>query len=42
MFYTALDKVNWSQPKMEKLYVYVKAYNSIEELSWELSCGEIK
>ena len=25
MFYIALDKANWSQPKIEKLYIYIKA-----------------
>ena len=24
-FYIALDKANWSQPKMEKSYIYIKA-----------------
>ena len=24
MLYIALDKANWSQTKMEKLYIYVK------------------
>ena len=24
ILYIALDKANWSQPKMEKLYIYVK------------------
>ena len=25
MFYIALDKANWSQPKIEKSYIYIKA-----------------
>ena len=25
MFHIALDKANWSQPKIEKSYIYIKA-----------------
>ena len=47
-FYIALDKVNRSQPKMEKLHIYIKASMSFFDIYWlfikirELSCREIK
>ena len=50
MFYIAFDKANWSQPKMEKSYIYIKRkYNFIYIYIYiyrlfikTQSCGEIK
>ena len=48
MFYIALGKAKWSQPKIEKSCIYKKRKYNFLYISWlfikirELSCGEIK